>query len=114
MHPAAADHRRNDLEVPQLLRLDGERVAIEHDEVGEQPRQKPAAPPFVAGEKGRSDAVACSACSTVSVSSGRQAGRSSIERSTPAAMPAIGSSSSTGASDPFATSAPDSSSERKE
>ena len=58
--------------------------------------------------------VACSACSTVSVSSGRQAGRSSIERSTPAATPAIGSSSSTGASEPFATSAPDSSSERKE
>ena len=58
--------------------------------------------------------VACSACSTVSVSSGRQAGRSSIDRSTPAAIPAIGSSSSTGASEPFATSAPESSSERKE
>ncbi len=58
--------------------------------------------------------VACSACSTVSASSGRQAGRSSIERSTPAAIPAIGSSSSTGASEPFATSAPESSSERKE
>ena len=43
---------------------------------------------------------------------GRQAGRSSIVRRTPARIPASGSSSSTGASEPLATTAPESSSER--
>ena len=49
------------------------------------------------------------ACSTVSACSGCQAGRSSIVRRTPARIPASGSSSSTGASEPFATTAPESS-----
>src|SRR6188472_376348 len=49
---------------------------------------------------------AWSACSIVTASLPRQPGRSSIVRSTPAAMPASGSSSSTGASEPFATTAP--------
>ena len=56
--------------------------------------------------------VACNAWSTVTACSGCQDGRSSSVRRTPAAMPASGSSSSTGASDPFATSAPESQSER--
>ena len=56
--------------------------------------------------------VASSASSTVTACSGRQAGRSSSVRSTPATMPASGSSSSTGASEPLASSVPASSSER--
>ena len=89
VHPAAADHRRDDLDLAQLLRLDRERVAVEDDEVGEQAREQASSAALVAGEPRRaSTQVACSACSTVTASSGRQAGRSSIERSTPAAMPA--------------------------
>ena len=57
--------------------------------------------------------AARSASSIVSACSGCHAGRSSIFRSTPARSPASGSSSSTGASEPFARSAPESSSERK-
>ena len=57
--------------------------------------------------------VASSVCSTVRHWSGCHDGRSSIVRRTPATIPASGSSSSTGASDPFATSAPESHSERK-
>jgi len=56
--------------------------------------------------------VAWSACSIVSVCSGCHVGRSSCVRRTPAQIPASGSSSSTGASEPFATSAPASQSER--
>ncbi len=56
--------------------------------------------------------VASSACSTVTACSGCHASRSSSVRRTPARIPASGSSSSIGASDPFATTAPESSSER--
>ena len=56
MRPAAADHRRDDLEVAQLLRLDRERVAVEDDEVGEQAGNQPSAPALVAGEERRCDA----------------------------------------------------------
>jgi hypothetical protein len=34
VHPAAAEHRRDDANVRQRFRLDVERVAIEDDEVG--------------------------------------------------------------------------------
>src|SRR6185503_12347118 len=34
VRPAAAEHRRDDLHLAQLLRLAGERVTVEHDEVG--------------------------------------------------------------------------------
>ena len=56
--------------------------------------------------------VASSASATVSACSGRQAGRSSSVRRTPATIPFSGSSSSTGASDPLARSAPASRSDR--
>ena len=48
------------------------------------------------------------ACSTVSACSGCQPDRSSIVRRAPARIPARGSSSSTGASEPFTTTAPES------
>ena len=55
VRPAPADHRRDDLEVAQLLGLDGERVAVEHDQVGEHAGEEPSAPALVAGEEGRRD-----------------------------------------------------------
>ena len=103
MHPAAADHRRDDLHGAQLLRLDRERVAVEHDEVGEQARHEAAATALVAEKRGATQ-VAQRLVPTVSACSGRQAGRSSIERRTPAAIPASGSTRP--APEPFATSAP--------
>src|SRR5919201_5184647 len=51
--------------------------------------------------------LACTDSSIVSACSGCQGGCSSIVRSTPARTPTSGSSSSTGASGPFARSAPD-------
>src|SRR5262249_48091869 len=56
--------------------------------------------------------VASNACSIVTACSGCHAGRTSTVRRTPARMPARGSSSSIGASEPLATTAPVSTSER--
>src|SRR5207244_1232379 len=50
IHPAAAEHRRDDVHVAELLRLALERVAVEHDEVGEEAGQELAAPALVARE----------------------------------------------------------------
>ena len=47
MRPAAAEHRRDDLDLPQLLRLAGERIAVEDDEVGEAARDERSAATFV-------------------------------------------------------------------
>ena len=107
MHPAAADHRRDDLDRLELVRRALERIAREHDEVGEvagEELARAAARP--ARARPGSTQVATSASSTVRHCSGCHAGRSSIVRRTPARIPASGSSSSTGASEPFATSAP--------
>ena len=56
MHPAAADHRGDDLDLAELPRRALERVAVEHDEVGEVAGEELAAPALVAGEPGGGDA----------------------------------------------------------
>jgi len=38
VHPAAADHRRDDLRLGKLVRGDRNDVAVDHDEVGEESR----------------------------------------------------------------------------
>ena len=53
MDPAAPDHRRDHLDVAQLLGLDRERVAVEHDEIGEVAGEELAAPALVVREPGR-------------------------------------------------------------
>ena len=55
MHPPSADHRRDDLHLAQLIGRDRDRVAVEHDEVGEPPGQEGAAAPLLAGEPGGRD-----------------------------------------------------------
>src|SRR5215204_5463375 len=50
VQPAAAHQRRDDLELAQLFRRAGDRVAVEHDEVGEHARQEAAAAALVARE----------------------------------------------------------------
>ena len=108
VHPAAGDHRRDDLGVEVVPR-----VAVEHDEVGGAGR----------GSAGRASARRRRARPARGSSPRTPAGpsapapdarrrASSIVRRTPARIPASGSSSSIGASEPFATTAPESSSER--
>jgi len=55
VHPAAADHRRDDLYLAELVGGDRDRVAVEHDEIGEEPWQELPAPALVAGEPGGRD-----------------------------------------------------------
>ena len=55
MHPPSADHRRDDLHLAQLIGRDRDRVAVEHDEVGEVAREQLAAAPLVAREPRRRD-----------------------------------------------------------
>src|SRR5580765_5485047 len=50
VNPAAADHRRHDLDLGQLLRLEGERVAVEDDEIGQIAGHEAAATALVARE----------------------------------------------------------------
>ena len=86
MRPRAAEHRRHDLHLGELLRLAGERVAVEHDEVGEVAGDELAAAPLVAREPGRSDASSRAApARRVTACSGCHASRSSSVRATPAA-----------------------------
>ena len=90
--------------VSQLLGGHVERVAVEHDEVGEVAGQELAAAALVAGEPGGVDASTRRAPARPSAPArgATPGGRRSCRR-TPARMPASGSSSSTGASEPFAT-----------
>ena len=104
MHPAAADHRRDDLDRARARRAgtsSGSRESTTRSarKPGSSLPRRRSSPASQAGVT----VEASSACSTVSACSGRQAGRSSIVRRTPARIPASGSSSSTGASEPFAT-----------
>ena len=112
MRPGAADHGGDDADLGELLGLAVERVAVEHDQVGVEAGQEPAAPVLVAGEPGGREAGGVERLLDREPCSGCQAGRSSSVRRTPARMPASGSSSSIGASEPLATTAPESSSER--
>ena len=50
MHPAAADHRRDDVDRLELVGRARERIAGEHDEVGEITREEFAAASLVARE----------------------------------------------------------------
>ena len=56
MRPAAAEHRRHDLYVAELLRLARERVAVEHDQVGVAAGNERPANAFVVRQPGGSDA----------------------------------------------------------
>ena len=56
MHPAAGDHRRDDLHLGELRGLAREGIAVEHDEVGEPARDERAAAPLVMAEPRRSNA----------------------------------------------------------
>ena len=89
------------------------RITVEHDEIGYLPRDERAAAPFFPCEPGRGDAGGVERLLDREALLGdTTAGRSSIERRTPARIPASGSSSSIGASLPFTTTAPESSSDR--
>src|SRR5207253_168294 len=55
VRPGAAEHRRHDLHLGKLPGLARERVAVEHDEVGEVAGDELAAAPFVSAEPGRRD-----------------------------------------------------------
>ena len=83
VHPAAADHRGHDLDLAELLDGAVERVAVEHDEVGEGGRGFPRRRSSPVSQAGATQ-VACRACSTVTACSGCQASRSSRDRRTPA------------------------------
>src|SRR5947207_1715313 len=50
VNPLAADHRRDDADRVELVRRAVQRVAVEDDEVGEQPRAQATATLLVAGE----------------------------------------------------------------
>src|SRR2546423_11034181 len=56
VRPAAAEHRRHDLHIAQLLRLAGERVAVEHDEVGVATGYERATDALVVRQPGGRDA----------------------------------------------------------
>src|SRR5258707_14551071 len=56
VYPAAADHRRDDLDLRQLGWVERERVAVEHDEVGEAAGEERAADAFVVRKPRGSDA----------------------------------------------------------
>ena len=56
VRPAAAEHRRHDLHLAQLLRLARERVAVEHDEVGVAAGDERPAHALVVREPGGRDA----------------------------------------------------------
>ena len=53
--PAAADHRRDDLDVAQLVHRDRDRVAVEDDEIGEVAGQQLPPPSLVARQPRRGD-----------------------------------------------------------
>ena len=107
MHPAAADHRRDDPHLRELVHGTGHRIAVEHDEVCELAGDQLAASPLVAREPGRVDRardqrlvdgerlLEMPACPPV---------QGALDAG---AEPEEGSSSSIGASEPLATSAPD-------
>ena len=84
VHPAAADHRRDDLHLAQLLRLAGERVAVEDDEVGEAARERACrgARSSCESQAGATH-VACSACSSVRPAGPRASGRGRRRRRRP-------------------------------
>src|SRR4051812_24818328 len=56
VHPAAADHRRDHPQLPQLLGLAREWVAVEHDEIGEAAGDERASHAFVVREPRGRDA----------------------------------------------------------
>src|SRR6266516_7259004 len=56
VYPPPADHGRDDLDLPERGRLDGEGIAVEHDEVGEEAGQQTAAAALVAGKPRGRDA----------------------------------------------------------
>jgi len=49
VHPAAADHRRHDAHVRQLVGRDRHRIAVEHDDVREVAGKESSPPSLVAG-----------------------------------------------------------------
>src|SRR3954447_12028005 len=53
VNPPSADHRRHDLDGRKLLRLQLERVAVEHDQIGEESGHELAAAVLVAGQPRR-------------------------------------------------------------
>ena len=55
MHPATAEHRRDDVDFRELLGLELEWVAIEHDEVSQETGEELPAPMFVPREPGGID-----------------------------------------------------------
>ena len=108
VHPAAAGHRGHDLTAVEVL----DRIGREDDAVGDEAGQEPAAQPLVAAQPRGRDARRLQR-----LLDGERLLRMPrwplVDRSqTPARIPASGSSSSIGASEPFATTAPDSQSER--
>ena len=104
VHPAAADHRRDDLHLGELLGR-ARRAGRGRGRRGRRGSRGGACRGGARRRRARPARrmVACSACSTVTACSGCHAGRSSSVRRTPARIPASGSSSSIGASEPFAT-----------
>ena len=108
VHPAPADHRRDDL-TSASSSAGRHRVAVEHDEVGQVAGEQLAAAALVAGEPGRGDARRVRAPARRSrPAPGATPGARRASAARLRACPASGSSSSIGASEPFATTAPES------
>src|SRR5690349_10353877 len=55
VRPAAADHRRHDLHLRELLAVHRERVPVEHDEIRQAPGNQRPAEPLVVREPRRRD-----------------------------------------------------------
>ncbi len=105
MHPAPGDHRRDDLRVEVVPR-----ITVEHDQIRIAARDQRAAAalPALASHAGATH-VAWNACSTVTACS-RMPRRLLVDRPSDPRSDALqaGRSSSIGASDPLATTAPES------